>query len=70
MPCEFFVLTRNSPPYIPLISPLTPCSKAYATGAEIGVSGYAYGSISTLAVGGAAAAASFGIVRALEGGGM
>ena len=30
-------------------------------------SGYAYGAISTLLVGGAAAAASFGIVRALEG---
>lgn len=29
--------------------------------------GYAYGAISTLLVGGAAAAASFGIVRALEG---
>ncbi|BGP00842.1 Protein CCC1 [Rhodotorula toruloides] len=41
--------------------------KAYVSGAEIGVAGYAYGSISTLLVGGAAAAASFGIVRALEG---
>ncbi|GAA5996883.1 Ccc1p [Rhodotorula paludigena] len=41
--------------------------KTYFTGAAIGVGGYAYGSISTLLVGGAAAAASFGIVRALEG---
>ncbi|GAA5881956.1 hypothetical protein JCM3774_002088 [Rhodotorula dairenensis] len=41
--------------------------KTYFTGAAIGVTGYAYGAISTLLVGGAAAAASFGIVRALEG---
>ncbi|GAA5901916.1 Ccc1p [Sporobolomyces salmoneus] len=41
--------------------------KTYFTGAAIGVSGYAYGSITTLLVGGAAAAASFGVIRALEG---
>ncbi|BGP53180.1 hypothetical protein JCM8202_003696 [Rhodotorula sphaerocarpa] len=41
--------------------------KTYFTGAAIGFTGYAYGAISTLLVGGAAAAASFGIVRALEG---
>ncbi|GAA5831245.1 hypothetical protein JCM11251_007807 [Rhodosporidiobolus azoricus] len=41
--------------------------KTYFTGAAIGWSGYTYGAISTLLVGGTAAAASFGIVRALEG---
>ncbi|GAA5982614.1 hypothetical protein JCM5350_002120 [Sporobolomyces pararoseus] len=41
--------------------------KTYFTGAAIGISGYAYGSITTLLVGGAAAAASFGVIRALEG---
>ncbi|GAA5973741.1 hypothetical protein JCM11641_005111 [Rhodosporidiobolus odoratus] len=44
--------------------------KTYFTGAAIGISGYTYGSVSTLLVGGAAAAASFGIVRALEGQGL
>ncbi|KAM0792756.1 hypothetical protein ACM66B_002530 [Microbotryomycetes sp. NB124-2] len=42
--------------------------KTYYTGAEIGVRGLTWGSLVTLLVGGAAAAASFGIVRALEGG--
>ncbi|GAA6030111.1 hypothetical protein JCM8097_009266 [Rhodosporidiobolus ruineniae] len=41
--------------------------KTYFTGAAIGFGGYTYGAVSTLLVGGAAAAASFGIVRALEG---
>ncbi|KAM0749632.1 DUF125-domain-containing protein [Meredithblackwellia eburnea MCA 4105] len=41
--------------------------KTYYTGAAIGTSGYLYGCLSTLAVGGAAAGASFGIVKALEG---
>ncbi|BGP13248.1 hypothetical protein JCM10213_004982 [Rhodosporidiobolus nylandii] len=44
--------------------------KTYFTGAAIGVSGYTYGAVSTFLVGGAAAAASFGIVRALEGQGL
>lgn len=44
--------------------------KQYFTGATIGWHGYAYGCISTLAVGGSAAAASFAIVKALEGGGL
>ncbi|SCV72484.1 BQ2448_4021 [Microbotryum intermedium] len=39
--------------------------KTYYTGAAIGASGYAWGALSTLAVGGAAAAASFAIVKAL-----
>ncbi|ORY80749.1 membrane fraction protein [Leucosporidium creatinivorum] len=43
--------------------------KTFFTGAEIGIRGYTYGSLVTLLVGGAAAGASFGIVRALEGGG-
>jgi vacuolar iron transporter family protein len=40
--------------------------KSYYTGAELGVRGYLKGMLSTLAVGGVAAGASFGIVRALE----
>lgn len=44
--------------------------KQYFSGAVLGWHGYAYGCISTLAVGGSAAAASFGIVRALETGGL
>ncbi|KAI5475956.1 hypothetical protein MNV49_000563 [Pseudohyphozyma bogoriensis] len=44
--------------------------KTFFTGAAIGVYGYTYGAVSTLLVGGTAAAASFGIVRALEGGGL
>jgi hypothetical protein len=36
------------------------------TGAKLGFTGYAYGALSTTAVGGAAAAASWGIVRALD----
>jgi VIT1/CCC1 family predicted Fe2+/Mn2+ transporter len=40
--------------------------KSYYTGAELGVRGYIKGMLSTLAVGGVAAGASFGIVRALE----
>ncbi|KAK4053427.1 Protein ccc1 [Microbotryomycetes sp. JL201] len=43
--------------------------KTYYTGAEIGVRGLTWGSLVTLLVGGAAAGASFGIVRALEGSG-
>ncbi|GAA5918232.1 hypothetical protein JCM1841_005319 [Sporobolomyces salmonicolor] len=43
--------------------------KTYFTGAAIGFTGYAYGSISTLLVGGAAAGASFGMVKWLEGSG-
>ncbi|GAA99019.1 uncharacterized protein L969DRAFT_91836 [Mixia osmundae IAM 14324] len=42
--------------------------KAYYTGAKIGFFGYLRASVSTFLVGGLAAAASFGIVRALEGG--
>lgn len=41
--------------------------KTFFTGAAIGFSGYTYGALSTLLVGGAAAAASFGVIRALEG---
>jgi VIT1/CCC1 family predicted Fe2+/Mn2+ transporter len=44
--------------------------KTYYTGASITLGGYVYGCLSTLAVGGAAAGASFGIVKALEGGGL
>ncbi|GAA5851065.1 hypothetical protein JCM8547_009169 [Rhodosporidiobolus lusitaniae] len=44
--------------------------KTYFTGAAIGFGGYTYGAVSTLLVGGAAAAASFAIVKALEGGGL
>lgn len=44
--------------------------KTYYTGAQVGVQGYLYGCISTLMVGGSAAAASFGIVKALEGTGL
>ncbi|KAK4056216.1 Protein ccc1 [Microbotryomycetes sp. JL221] len=42
--------------------------KTYYTGAEAGLKGFTYGSLVTLLVGGAAAGASFGIVRAIEGG--
>ena len=37
-------------------------AKTYVTGAEVGTRGYFYGCISTLAVGGGAASASFGYV--------
>lgn len=40
--------------------------KTHVTGATGGASGYLYGALSTLAVGGAAAGAAFAIVRALE----
>lgn len=42
--------------------------KSRVTGAGKGVSGVVWGAVSTLAVGGVAAGAAFGIVRALEGG--
>ncbi|KAJ7230838.1 membrane fraction protein [Mycena haematopus] len=42
--------------------------KARVTGAGIGAGGYVWGAVSTLLVGGVAAAAAFGIVKALEGG--
>ncbi|KAJ6624156.1 hypothetical protein B0H10DRAFT_1943356 [Mycena sp. CBHHK59/15] len=42
--------------------------KARVTGAGIGTSGYVWGAVNTLFVGGVAAAAAFGIVNALEGG--
>ncbi|KAJ7185199.1 VIT family-domain-containing protein [Mycena filopes] len=42
--------------------------KARVTGAGIGARGYVWGAFSTLLVGGVAAAAAFGIVKALEGG--
>ncbi|KAJ7216379.1 VIT family-domain-containing protein [Mycena pura] len=42
--------------------------KAQVTGAAAGASGYVWGAVSTLLVGGVAAAAAFGIVKALEGG--
>ena len=41
--------------------------KARITGAGQGVGGYVWGAFSTLLVGGAAAAAAYGIVAALEG---
>ncbi|KAF7366326.1 hypothetical protein MSAN_00888800 [Mycena sanguinolenta] len=41
--------------------------KARVTGAGIGTGGYVWGAVSTLLVGGVAAAAAFGIVKALEG---
>lgn len=41
--------------------------KARVTGAGAGASGYVYGAVSTLLVGGLAAGAAFGIVKALEG---
>ncbi|KAJ6481916.1 membrane fraction protein [Mycena sanguinolenta] len=41
--------------------------KARVTGAGVGTGGYVWGAVSTLLVGGVAAAAAFGIVRALEG---
>lgn len=42
--------------------------KARVTGAAgRGFAGYAYGAVSTLLVGGAAAAAAYGLVKALEG---
>ncbi|KAJ6597495.1 VIT family-domain-containing protein [Mycena vulgaris] len=43
--------------------------KARVTGAGVGAGGYVWGAVSTLLVGGIAAAAAFGIVKALEGGG-
>ena len=43
--------------------------KTHVSGAKGGWGGYVWGAVSTLAVGGAAAAAAFGIVKALEGGG-
>ncbi|KAJ7050414.1 membrane fraction protein [Mycena amicta] len=42
--------------------------KAQVTGAAVGAKGYVWGAVSTLMVGGVAAAAAFGIVKALEGG--
>ncbi|KAJ7468950.1 VIT family-domain-containing protein [Mycena galericulata] len=42
--------------------------KARVTGAGVGTGGYVWGAFSTLLVGGLAAAAAFGIVKALEGG--
>lgn len=44
--------------------------KARITGAGVGTSGYVWGAVSTLMVGGLAAGAAFGIVKALEGGGL
>ncbi|KAF7291465.1 hypothetical protein MKEN_01489900 [Mycena kentingensis (nom. inval.)] len=41
--------------------------KAQVTGAAVGFKGHVWGAVSTLLVGGVAAAAAFGIVRALEG---
>jgi len=41
--------------------------KTHVTGGKGGVSGYVWGAVSTLAVGGAAAGAAWGIVKALEG---
>lgn len=40
--------------------------KTHVTGAQGGVSGYVWGAVSTLFVGGAAAGAAFGIVKAIE----
>ena len=42
--------------------------KARVTGAGTGLKGYVWGAVSTLLVGGAAAGAAYGIVKALEGG--
>ncbi|KAJ7485913.1 VIT family-domain-containing protein [Mycena latifolia] len=42
--------------------------KARVTGAGVGAGGYVWGAVSTLFVGGVAAAAAFGIVKALESG--
>ncbi|KAF8062439.1 DUF125-domain-containing protein [Lyophyllum atratum] len=41
--------------------------KAHVTGAGVGTTGYVWGAVSTLLVGGLAAGAAFGIVKALEG---
>lgn len=41
--------------------------KARVTGAAVGGYGYVWGAVSTLCVGGVAAGAAFGIVKALEG---
>jgi vacuolar iron transporter family protein len=41
--------------------------KAHITGAGVGTYSYIWGALSTLLVGGVAAGASFGIVKALEG---
>lgn len=43
--------------------------KTHVSGARGGFSGYVWGAVSTLFVGGAAAAAAYGIVALLEGGG-
>lgn len=40
--------------------------KSHVTGAGMGAKGYVYGAFSTLLVGGVAAGAAFGIVKALE----
>lgn len=40
--------------------------KARVTGSANGFGGYVWGAVSTMCVGGAAAAAAFGIVKALE----
>jgi len=42
--------------------------KARVTGAGTGAAGYVWGAVTTLMVGGIAAGAAFGIVKALEGG--
>lgn len=42
--------------------------KSRVTGAGAGAKGYVWGAVSTLLVGGAAAGAAYGIVKALEGG--
>lgn len=44
--------------------------KTFYTGGDVGVNGYLYGCLSTLFIGGAAAASSFGIVKLMEGGGL
>jgi VIT1/CCC1 family predicted Fe2+/Mn2+ transporter len=41
--------------------------KTYYSGAEVGLNGYLWGCLSTLFVGGAAAGASFAIVKAMDG---
>lgn len=43
--------------------------KTHVSGAQGGFGGYVWGAVSTLFVGGAAAAAAYGIVALLEGGG-
>mgnify|MGYP001378609912 CR=1 FL=1 len=44
--------------------------KARVTGAGVSVGSYIWGAVSTLMVGGVAAGAAFGIVKAMEGGGL